>query len=99
MRGSHRRSKRPGLRSASKWADVALDLKPVQVRLNEDAYEALAMLAAVEDKDLGEKAREILSRALLGEVHSARVMATRFARAVGTVKKRKDAVSGSLDLE
>ena len=61
---------------------MSLDLKSVQVRLNEDAFEALKLLSEIEDKDYGEKAREILTRALLGEVHSAKVQAARFARAV-----------------
>jgi len=55
-------------------------MKPVQVRLPEDAMEALKLLAELEDKDLGEKAREILTRALLGDVHAARLQAARFAR-------------------
>jgi hypothetical protein len=67
---------------------VALELKPVQVRLSDEAYEALKLLADVEDKDLGEKARELLSRVLLGEAHVVKVKAERFARAVASVNKR-----------
>jgi hypothetical protein len=60
---------------------VALDLKPVQVRLPDDAYEALKLLAELEDKDMGEKARELLVRCLLGDVHAARLVAERLSRA------------------
>lgn len=67
---------------------MALELKPVQVRLTEDAYEALALLAHCEDKDLGEKARELLTKMLLGEAHVVKLQAERFARAVGTGNKR-----------
>lgn len=58
---------------------MSLDLRPVQVRLSDEAYAALKLLADVEDKDLGEKAREILTRALLGEVHAAKVLAERLS--------------------
>jgi plasmid stability protein len=71
---------------------MALDLKAVQVRLPEDAYEALRLIAAVDDKDLGEAAREILTRALLGEAHAVKVTAARFARATTSVNVRKRAV-------
>lgn len=67
---------------------MSLDLKPVQIRLGNEAYDALAMLAAIHDKDLGELGREIMTRALLGEAHAARVQAERFARAVNGDKKR-----------
>lgn len=67
---------------------MSLELRPVQVRLNEEAYEALRLLAEIEDKDLGEKAREILTRSLLGDVHAARLQAERFARAVKTDSAR-----------
>jgi plasmid stability protein len=67
---------------------VSLELRPVQVRLNEDAYAALRLLAEIEDKDLGEKAREILTRVLLGEAHAARLQAERLSRAVGTGSER-----------
>lgn len=67
---------------------MSLELKAVQVRLNEDAYDALKLLADIEDKDYGEKAREILTRALLGEVHAAKVQAERFARAVKSGRER-----------
>lgn len=67
---------------------MSLELKAVQVRLPEDAYETLAMVAAASDRDLGEAAREILTRALLGEGHAIRVVAARLARATGSGKAR-----------
>lgn len=70
------------------------ELKAVQVRLGDDAYAALKLLADIEDKDLGEKARELLSRMLLGEVHAARVIAARFARATASDNVRDGAVIG-----
>lgn len=68
---------------------MSLDLKAVHVRLPEDAYEALRLIAAVDDKDLGEAAREILTRALLGEAHVVKLTAARFARATTSVKVSK----------
>ena len=44
---------------------MSVELKPVQVRLSEEAHAALRLLADIEDKDLGEKARELLTRLLL----------------------------------
>lgn len=70
---------------------MALELRAVQARLDDEAYQALKMLAAIEDKDLGEKAREILTRALLGEVHAAKVQAERFARATTSDNLREGA--------
>lgn len=61
--------------------DVGLDLKAVQVRLPADAMRALVMLSEIEGKDYGEKAREILTRALMGEAHAAIELAERIARA------------------
>jgi hypothetical protein len=60
---------------------MALELKPVQVRLPEDAYEALRMISEVEDKDLGEVAREILIESLMGKAHAIRMLAARLSRA------------------
>jgi len=67
---------------------MSLDLKPVQVRLCEEAYETLQMLAQASEKDLGEVAREILSEALLGKGHGIKILATRLSRAVRTDKLR-----------
>ena len=61
---------------------MSLELKPVQVRLPDDAYSALRLLSEIEGKDLGEKAREILTRALLGDAHVAKVQVERLSRAV-----------------
>ncbi|MCR4304958.1 MAG: hypothetical protein NUV63_12180 [Gallionella sp.] len=67
---------------------MSLDLKPVQVRLPCDAYEALSMIADAHDKDLGEVAREILIEALLGKSHAIRMLAARLSRATTCDKKR-----------
>ena len=67
---------------------MSLDLKPVQVRLSDEAYEALRLIAGVNEQDLGEAARLILTEALLGKAHAVKVMADRFARAVESGKKR-----------
>jgi len=67
---------------------MSLDLKPVQVRLPADAYEALSMIAEVEDKDLGEVAREILIESLLGKSHAVRMLAARLSRAVTSGSER-----------
>lgn len=67
---------------------MALDLKPVQVRLPEDAYEALRMIAEAEDKDLGEIAREILIESLLGKSHALRLLHARLSRAVTSGSER-----------
>lgn len=71
---------------------MAIEMKPVQVRLGEEAMAALRLLADVEEKDYGEKAREILTRALLGEVHTAKVQAARFARVNASDNLREVAV-------
>lgn len=66
---------------------MSLDLKPVMVRLPEDAYEALRMLAEAKVHDLGEEAREILTEALLGKGHGLKVLADRLTRAITNGKK------------
>lgn len=68
---------------------MSLDLKPVQVRLPDDAYAELQLLAAAYDKDLGEVARELLTKSLLGEGHAVRVAAERLSRAVGRGSERQ----------
>lgn len=68
---------------------MALDLKPVQVRLPEEAYAALKLCADAEDKDLGEKARELLTKCLLGESHVVIEAHARLSRAVGTGRSRQ----------
>lgn len=67
---------------------MSLDLKPVQVRLNPDAYDALKVLADANDHDLGEEAREILTEALLGKAHAIKLLAARLSRAVKLDKDR-----------
>jgi hypothetical protein len=72
---------------------MALEMKPVQVRLPDEAYDALKMLADLDDKDLGEKARELLTKVLLGEVHAAKIQAARFARIHAADNLREGAVA------
>lgn len=67
---------------------MSIELKAVQVRLPEEAMEALRVLAEVNDQDLGEAARVILTEALLGKAHSVKLMAARFARATKLDKVR-----------
>ena len=67
---------------------MSLDLRPVQVRLPDDAYEALSMIAEVEDKDLGEVLREIVIESLLGKAHAIRLLAERLSRATTCGKQR-----------
>lgn len=67
---------------------MSLDLKAVQVRLPEEAYDVLRMLADAGGQDLGEVAREILTDALLGKGHALKVLADRLARATGSAKGR-----------
>jgi hypothetical protein len=68
---------------------MALDRKGVMVRLSDDAYKALQLMAEIEDKDLGEKGRELLELLLLGVAHNAKIQAERFARALTSVNSRK----------
>lgn len=70
---------------------MSLDLKPVQVRLSEEAYAALKLCAEAEEKDLGEKAREMLTRMLLGEAHAVIAAHARLSRAVGAGSVRQRA--------
>ena len=63
---------------------MALELKPVQVRIPEDVYDVLKMLADANDHDLGEEAREILTEAILGKGHTLKLLAARLLRAVRT---------------
>jgi len=67
---------------------MSLELKAVQVRLSEEAYNALSMIADVNDQDLGEAARIILTESLLGKSHSVKVTAARFARATKSGSER-----------
>ena len=67
---------------------MSLELKPVQVRLPADAYQALDIIAEVEGKDLGEVAREILIESLLGKSHAIRLLASRLSRATKSGSER-----------
>lgn len=67
---------------------MSLDLRPVQVRLCEEAYDALKMLADANDHDLGEELAKVATEALLGKSHCIKVLAARLARAVKTDKVR-----------
>lgn len=66
---------------------MALERKPVMLRLSPEAYEALALVAEVQDKDLGEAGREMLEELLLGKAHMTKMAAERFARAIKSVKR------------
>lgn len=67
---------------------MSLELKPIQVRLTEDAYDVLRMIADAHDQDLGEVARELLTKVLMGEGHAIKVMADRLSRAAISGRKR-----------
>lgn len=73
---------------AFREATMSLDLRPVQVRLTEEAYEALRVIAGINDQDLGEAARVLLTEALFGKSHSVRLLAERYVRAVKSDKVR-----------
>lgn len=67
---------------------MSIELKPVQVRLNDEAYRALVVVAKVNDQDLGEAARIIVTEALLGKSHAIKVLAERFTQATRTGNER-----------
>jgi hypothetical protein len=67
---------------------MSLELKPVQVRLSTDAYEALRIVADASDKDMGEVAREMLTEVLLGKAHAIKILAERLSRATTSGSKR-----------
>ena len=67
---------------------MSLDLKPVQVRLPEDVYEVLRMISEAQDKDLGEVARELLTKMLMGEGHAIKLLAGRLSRATKNGSER-----------
>lgn len=68
---------------------MSLELKAVQVRLPDEAMEALRLLADVGDKELGEVARELLTDCLLGKAHSVKLLADRLSRATKRDSERK----------
>jgi hypothetical protein len=68
---------------------VSLELKPVQVRLNDEAYRALVIVAKVHHQgNLGEAGRVLLAEALLGKSHAIKVMAERLLRATRSGNER-----------
>jgi hypothetical protein len=67
---------------------MSLDLKPVQVRLSEEAYEGLRMIADANGQDLGEVARELLTDLILGKTHAIKILAERLSRATTSGNKR-----------
>lgn len=68
---------------------MSLELRPVQVRLPDEAYAALKLCSDAEGKDLGEKARELLTKVLLGEAHAVIEAAERLSRAVSCGRARQ----------
>ena len=70
---------------------MALELKPVQVRLNDETYRALVIVAKVNGQDLGEAARQLVTEALLGKSHVVKVLAERLARATRSGSGRQEA--------
>lgn len=70
---------------------MSLDLKPVQVRLPPEVYDALKMISDANDHDLGEEAREILTEALMGKGHTLMMALRRLQRAVGSDNMRQGA--------
>lgn len=71
---------------------MSLERKQVSVRLSDEAMRVLKLLCDIEDKDYGEKAREVLERALLGEGHAATLHAERLARALSNANLRESAL-------
>lgn len=68
---------------------MSLELKAVQVRLPEDAFDTLRQIAEINDQDLGEAARVILTEALLGKGHVVKLLAERLSRATMCGRTRK----------
>lgn len=67
---------------------MSLELKPVQVRLSDEAYDALRIVAEANEQDLGEAARLILTEALLGKSHGIKLLAARLSRATTSGRSR-----------
>jgi hypothetical protein len=78
----------PGRCEMAAQGRMSIELKPVQVRLNDEAYRALVVVAKVNDQDLGEAARIIVTEALLGKSHAIKVLAERFTQATRTGNER-----------
>ena len=60
---------------------MSVELKAVQARLPVDAFDTLRAIAEINDQDLGEAVRVILTEALLGRGHAVKVLADRLSRA------------------
>lgn len=59
---------------------MSLDRKDVRLKISPEAHQALTAIAELNEKDISEFASLLLERALLGEVHVARVIAQRMAQ-------------------
>ena len=59
---------------------MSLDKKDVRLKISAEAHRELVAVAELNEKDISEYAAMLLERALLGEVHVARVYAERVAR-------------------
>jgi hypothetical protein len=60
--------------------NVSLPKKDVRAWLSQEAHAVLSAVADLNEKDVGEQASLLLERTLLGEAHSARLLAERAAR-------------------
>jgi hypothetical protein len=59
---------------------MSLEKKDVRASLSLEAHAALTSVADLNDKEIGEYASYLLEKALLGEVHAAKLLADRVAR-------------------
>jgi hypothetical protein len=69
---------------------VSLPKPDLHVRLSEDAMSALEVVAKGQQRELTVVARELLTEALLGRVHTMRLAAERLMRAGFLGKGRDD---------
>lgn len=60
---------------------MSVELKKVVIGLEEETYKALKSVALLNDQDLGEAGRALLTKCLFGESHALKLAAARFARA------------------
>lgn len=79
--GSARRRLLPAVGRFSIRVVMGQELKSVHVRLCDEAHQALKSEAQIREKDIAEMARLILEEALLGRIHTVRLIARRYARA------------------
>lgn len=60
---------------------MALELKDVRLKLDPDTHELLRILAEAKNGgDIGDMARQIIERAVHGELHEVRLAAAKLAR-------------------